>query len=104
MANTTFTYKQIDDCLHIDFAGDLTVRSGDEIKSFLAQININSQILEVRINEADELDLSFLQILMAFAKKISGLLGVPSQLSIVANSEQKKMLMNSGFDILLNIK
>lgn len=104
MANIGFTHSISNNCLQLNFSGDLTVRSGDEIKELLAGVEAKCTLIEAAITEAEEMDLAFIQLLIAFARHASDRNGVTCQLSIVSNPDQKKILVNSGFDKLLNIK
>lgn len=75
------------------FSGDLSVKSAHNLQQELLKMLENDRTLEVRIDNPENVDLSFLQLLFAFEKEAGDRL----KLHFKVSDEISELLAKAGF-------
>lgn len=79
------------------FSGQLTIEQAGKIKSGLLQlISTFSTSLDIIIEDAEDIDLSFLQLLQSFTNLL-GKRNIDFTIRWLIDEEQKKLLDGAGF-------
>ncbi|WP_462317072.1 STAS domain-containing protein [Marinilabilia sp.] len=99
--NFSVQVKKSDGILYVDFSGQLTINYIQKIKEAVSEQVDFSQDISVNVDNPDNLDITFLQLLQSL-KTTAELNKKQLSISSTLPSELESLVSNAGFSDLLN--
>lgn len=99
--NFSVQVKKSDGILYVDFSGQLTINYIQKIKESVSEQVDFSQDITVNVDNPDNLDITFLQLLQSL-KTTAELNKKQLSISSTLPSELESLVSNAGFSDLLN--
>ena len=93
--------KNDDGSTVITLSGNLTISNSEKIQQSLIEIFKTSKNISIEINEVENIDLSFVQLIYSLSMK-SKIFGKNIKITSKFNKDLRLLIENAGFSELLN--